>query len=203
MLNAYNNDIEYKSKWYHIQTEDNGLKNGHITTTVFHSGQTLDCKSTSYQDAVSGLTDEAEINKVVKERMVEQHQFFYKKLFEGDYDAKVAAMYAKSSLPKSASVPPPGSTNGPSVGPVSPVAPITPARGGAQSVRSLSPVIAKPKMPADPNHVAVLTKPVDCSNAVKASRLKPRRVAYAGVVWPKDDLSLDSLVAVLIEGGAV
>ena len=54
MLIAYNNDIEFRSRWYHIQTEDNGIKDGHVTTTVFFSGQILDSKTTSYLDAING-----------------------------------------------------------------------------------------------------------------------------------------------------
>lgn len=89
MLIAYNNDIEFRSKWYHIQTEDNGLKDGHVTTTVFHSGQILDSKSVSYMDAIAGVEDPEAINQIVKDIMVKQHQSFYAKLFEGSYEALV------------------------------------------------------------------------------------------------------------------
>lgn len=197
MLNAYNNDIEYKSRWFHIQTEDNGVKIGRITTTVFHSGQTLDCKSTSYQEAIVGLTAEADINKVVKERMVEQHQFFYKKLFEGDYDAKVAAMYAKSNSPKI-------STN------AQPVPAASARVAPAPAPRSSSPVIAPAKIvspkitPAAQNrpHIAEMATPIAISAAVQADAQTKRRKAYNGIQWPNDDLALDSLVAILIEANA-
>ncbi len=86
MLIAYNNDIEFGSRMYHIQTEDNGIKDGHITTTVFHSGRTLDSKTTSYKEAIEGITDPEEQNKIIKSMMIEQHKQFYAKLYEGKYE---------------------------------------------------------------------------------------------------------------------
>ena len=65
---------------YHIQTEDNGIKDGHITTTVFHSGRTLDSKTISYKEAIEGITDPEEQNKIIKSMMIEQHKKFYAKL---------------------------------------------------------------------------------------------------------------------------
>ena len=94
MLNAYNNDIEYNKRWYHIQTEDNGLTNGHITTTVFHSGQTLDSKTISYLDFVKGISDENEINNIVKEKMTEQHKFKHATRHFTDHCACCASLHA-------------------------------------------------------------------------------------------------------------
>ena len=89
MLIAYNNDIEFRSRMYHIQTEDNGIKDGHITTTVFHSGRTLDSKTTSYKEAIEGITDTEEQNKIIKGMMIEQHKQFYAKLYDGKYEELV------------------------------------------------------------------------------------------------------------------
>lgn len=61
MLNAFNNDIEYKNRMFHIQTEDNGIKNAHITTNVFYSGQSLDVKVTSYKDTIANAKNDEEI----------------------------------------------------------------------------------------------------------------------------------------------
>ena len=88
MLIAYNNDIEFRSRWYHIQTEDNGIKDGHVTTTVFFSGQILDSKTTSYLDAINGITDVEEQNRIIKNVMTTQHKLFYAKLYEGQSRAQ-------------------------------------------------------------------------------------------------------------------
>ena len=95
MLIAYNNDIEYKSRWYHIQTEDNGIKDGHITTTVFYSGQILDSKTTSYLEAIASITDEEQRNAAIKSLMQKQHQLYYSRLMEGTYDSQMEALTQK------------------------------------------------------------------------------------------------------------
>jgi hypothetical protein len=92
MLIAYNNDIEFRSRWYHIQTEDNGIKDGHVTTTVFYSGQILDSKSTSYRDSLEGVVDQDSQNRIIKDLMVKQHQEFYTRLFDGRYEAAVSGV---------------------------------------------------------------------------------------------------------------
>ena len=97
MLIAYNNDVKYQEKWYHIQTEDNGMKDGHITTTVFFSGQILDSKSTSYKDAIADISGVEAQNAVIKKMMDEQHRQFYDKLTGGNYDALVAQRISSAS----------------------------------------------------------------------------------------------------------
>ncbi len=96
MLIAYNNDVEFRSRMYHIQTEDNGLKDGHITTNVFYSGQILDSKSTSYKDKIFGVDDPEIQTAIIKELMTKQHQAFYAKLIDGTYEARVQAQVSKS-----------------------------------------------------------------------------------------------------------
>ncbi len=97
MLNAYNNDVKYQEKWYHIQTEDNGIKDGHITTNVFFSGQVLDSKSTSYRDAIAGVNGTDAQNAVIKELMEKQHLFFINKLNSGSYDALISQRNAPAA----------------------------------------------------------------------------------------------------------
>lgn len=132
MLIAYNNDIEFRSRWYHIQTEDNGLKDGHITTTVFYSGQILDSLSTSYMDAIAGAHGEEEQNKIIKAMMTAQHKHFYTKLYEGTYEAAVNAKEQHRSAAPS------GTSPSPSRRPVAPVQPVIaaarPSDGGHGSV---------------------------------------------------------------------
>ena len=97
MLIAYNNDIEFRSRWYHIQTEDNGIKDGHVTTTVFHSGQILDSKSVSYKDSIAGVQDQEKINSIIKDIMIKQHQLFYTKLYDGHYEAQMQEIVSHTS----------------------------------------------------------------------------------------------------------
>ena len=231
MLIAYNNDIEFRSRWYHIQTEDNGIKDGHVTTTVFFSGQILDSKTTSYLDAINGITDVEEQNRIIKNVMTTQHKLFYAKLYEGAYEAQVNHVH-KAGMANSAA------TSSPSVVPVSkPVAKMaTPAPSAradqaASSSRlgkpdilrasqqlptanknlgSLPPLSSSSKVglssklasnaetPRESGRQMRLSRPLGQSKGVMA-RNDGRR-AWRGVEWPKEDLSVDALVALLLAG---
>ena len=94
MLIGFNNDVEFKGRMFHIQTEDHGLKDGHITTILFFNGQTLDSKKVDYRGDLEGVTDDDDKRKAVKKRMVALHREFYKKLFDGNYEEQVEAMVA-------------------------------------------------------------------------------------------------------------
>ncbi|MDX9719325.1 MAG: hypothetical protein RBU37_01165 [Myxococcota bacterium] len=89
MLIGFNNDVEYQGQMYHIQTEDHGVKDGHITTILFFTGQILDSKKIGYAEDIANVSDEEERKKIIKKRMVNLHREFYKKLFEGQYEESV------------------------------------------------------------------------------------------------------------------
>lgn len=88
MLIGYNNDVQYRGKTFHIQTEDRGNNDDSIETQLFSGGQILDTKITSYREMVEGL-DEEERNKRVKALMQASHKSLYKKLLAGEYNALV------------------------------------------------------------------------------------------------------------------
>ncbi len=245
MLIAYNNDIEFRSLWYHIQTEDNGIKDGHITTTVFHSGQILDSKSTSYREALEGVSDPDEQNKIIKEMMIKQHQMFYGKLYEGHYESAMQALKARSNntsmgthnaanqaqrnrTPSQTAQPPVASNQAPqpiqskpdvaksvasqassnssrlglkqmsgvsskmpSSQSISPVHSATPSTSGQRAHRSASAIV--------PLRLPKEEAPVDVTMAVKQEKaLRASSYAYAGVVWPEDDLAINSLALSLL-----
>jgi hypothetical protein len=95
MLIGFNNDVEFKGKMYHIQTEDHGIKDGQITTIIFFSGQILDSNKISYLADLKGIEDEEEKKKIIKKHMVELHRNFYKRLFDGDYEEHVDKLIIK------------------------------------------------------------------------------------------------------------
>lgn len=213
MLNAYNNDIEYKSRWYHIQTEDNGTTIGNITTTVFHSGQTLDVKTTSYLDAIKGVTETDAVNAIIKEKMTEQHGIFYRKLFNGDYDAKVAAIHNKSgqaskvsglSMPRvSSSSVAPARRSIPTINP--PKSTLSqPIISTGKQDGGVSPLSASRKSSVILSNVsdraAHPAKPIERSKAVIQASQRQVSRPWCGVQWPQNDLALDTLVATLLSG---
>ena len=216
MLIAYNNDIEFRSRWYHIQTEDNGIKDGHVTTTVFFSGQILDSKTTSYLDAINGITDVEEQNRIIKNVMTTQHKLFYAKLYEGAYEAQVNHVH-KAGMANSAA------TSSPSVVPVSkPVAKMaTPAPSARADQAASSSRLGKPDILRASQQLPTANKnlgslpPLSSSSKVGLSSMRLSRPlgqskgvmarndgrrAWRGVEWPKEDLSVDALVALLLAG---
>lgn len=89
MILGLNNNVPYKGKVFHIQTEDSGRQSPHIFTHLFHGGDILATKKVDYHDIVpvEGLED------IVRELMKEQHQLMIKELQGGTYDDKIAAFF--------------------------------------------------------------------------------------------------------------
>ena len=55
---GFNNDIDYRGKTFHIQTEDRGLPAAQIETQIFCAGAILDTTIISYQKIMDGEKDE-------------------------------------------------------------------------------------------------------------------------------------------------
>jgi hypothetical protein len=81
MLVGYNNNVTYKGKVYHVQTEDSGLNNPIIVTLLYFKGTILASKKTSYSHLI-GIKD---IGESVREMMKEQHKAILKELIAGKY----------------------------------------------------------------------------------------------------------------------
>lgn len=88
MLIGYNNDVEYRGKQFHIQTEDHGTGTAKIESQLFHSGQILDTKFVDYEDLLEEAP-ESEHDKKIEERMRSVHVGLYQKLLNGEYDEMV------------------------------------------------------------------------------------------------------------------
>ncbi len=86
MLIGYNNDVQYRGKVFHIQTEDRGSPSMQIETQIFHAGAILDTRIVSYEELISGEEDKETRNKSIKSLMQKTHKELYKNLFNGGYD---------------------------------------------------------------------------------------------------------------------
>jgi hypothetical protein len=85
-LLGYNNNVRHKGKVFHIQTEDSGVKYGHIITHLFmDGGRILKSVKTSYSEYVG--TDR--MSEVVREMMKQQHKAMFIALRDGKFDAIV------------------------------------------------------------------------------------------------------------------
>lgn len=70
MLSGFNTDCTVSGKVFHVQTEDNGLKNPTIVTLVYQGGAIVASKKTSYADILAADC----LSDVVRELMEEQHK---------------------------------------------------------------------------------------------------------------------------------
>ncbi len=81
MLVGYNTNVPYKGKLYHVQTEDNGLKNPIVITLLYYKGVILASKKISYAQFVSS----PDYKEKVRELMKEQHKSMMKELIRGEH----------------------------------------------------------------------------------------------------------------------
>jgi hypothetical protein len=86
MLVGYNTNVPYKGKLYHIQTEDNGLKNPLVVTLLYFKGTILASKKSSY----AHLINSPDYKEKVRELMKEQHKAMMKELIRGVHAGDVA-----------------------------------------------------------------------------------------------------------------
>lgn len=181
MLIGFNNDVEYNGRMFHIQTEDNGIKNASITTILFFSGQILESKRTEYKDVLETVEDSEEQKKAIKKKMVDQHRTFYKKLFEGNYEDRVAAMTGEKG--KSGSVKK-ASSYDPNFKPATLLDDVN----DNSAVKDPKPKIKRGK-------VSKSSKKGKVTRVRHLGRPDHPRQAFRGIMWPRDELRLDGLVA--------
>jgi hypothetical protein len=81
MLIGYNTNVPYKGNLYHVQTEDNGIKNPVVITLLYVKGTILASKKTNYAHLVS----DPGCREAVRELMKEQHKTMIKELLRGIY----------------------------------------------------------------------------------------------------------------------
>lgn len=86
---GYNNDVVYREKTFHIQTEDRGEASASIETQIFHSGAILDTSIISYTRVLEATDDIDERIEKIRMLMQGNHKKLYKKLFAGEYDDMV------------------------------------------------------------------------------------------------------------------
>ena len=81
MLLGFNTNVTYNENTYHIQTEDNGLKNPVIISRLYLKGEIIVTIKTSYADSVG----EPGYQKKIKRMMMEQHSSMIEELLAGRY----------------------------------------------------------------------------------------------------------------------
>src|SRR5579862_2287769 len=140
-LLGYNNNVRHKGRVFHIQTEDSGVKYGHIITHLFmDGGRILKSVKTSYSEYIGG----ERMAEIVREMMKQQHKAMFIALRDGKFDATVeetAEPAPPAAAPAGAGpVAAAAAAEGPSAGPAV-------AKGKA---RPKQPSVPAPQVFADP-----------------------------------------------------
>src|SRR5450432_1811020 len=82
-LLGYNNNVRHRGKVFHIQTEDSGVKYGHIITHLFmDGGRILKSVKTSYAEYLGN----ERMADIVREMMKQQHKAMFIALRDGKFD---------------------------------------------------------------------------------------------------------------------
>jgi hypothetical protein len=161
-LLGYNNNVRHKGKVFHIQTEDSGVKYGHIITHLFmDGGRILKSVKTGYAEYLGN----ERMADIVREMMKQQHKAMFIALRDGKFDAVVeggadASQATKAividSPPSAAPAPPP---------PAPPIAePAAPAPAPAAAA-------ARPRAPTLPNVFG--NAPPPAASVAPALRMPP------------------------------
>jgi hypothetical protein len=95
MLVGYNTNVPYKGTIYHVQTEDNGMKNPVIVTLLYLKGTILSSKKVNYGHLTSGPDHKEKIRELMKE----QHKNMIKELIAGKHTTAVEAAPGPASEP--------------------------------------------------------------------------------------------------------
>ncbi len=87
-LLGYNNNVRHKGKVFHVQTEDSGIKYGHIITQLFiDGGRIVKSVKTSYAEYIA--SDRR--GEIVREMMKQQHKAMFIALRDGRFDTVIEA----------------------------------------------------------------------------------------------------------------
>lgn len=84
MVLGKNTNVSHNGKLYHVQTEDSGIKRPHIITLLYHGGNIISSKKTSYADIV----DSESVEDTVKKMVEEQHSGMIDALKSGAFDGQ-------------------------------------------------------------------------------------------------------------------
>ena len=85
MISGLNDNIRYKNREFHLQTEDGGPKARIVTSQIFYRGAVVSSRRTDY----SHLPDPAENAGPLRQLMLRQHKELRDELFSGKLDGAI------------------------------------------------------------------------------------------------------------------
>jgi len=135
MLSGFNTNFRHRGVLFHVQTEDSGLANPHVTTHLFHGGNILASERRDYADRVAAESGEA-LQSSVRRLMEGLHKSMLKGLARGEYDAAIEQRMGPDVFPVAAEP--------------TPMTPITRERAAGRSFDPLEPAGAGSFDPREP-----------------------------------------------------
>jgi hypothetical protein len=151
LLPGFNHNVRHAGKLFHVQTEDSGAGNPHVTTHLFLGGNVLASKRTSYEDDL-GRSDLAQH---VRKLMEAQHKDMLRQVVRGAFDEPATARaYAPGELAEDAQ---PAAAAPPAPEPPPPAPPARPPR--APAVDGWGPPVLPRANRAPPRPLAVAAPP--------------------------------------------
>lgn len=92
---GFNHNVKYGPRVYHVQTEDSGLPHAHYITHLFVGGNIVASMKTSYAEQAG----EADLPRVVRALMEQQHKAMLKRLIAGEFDEMAERLSAQHYEP--------------------------------------------------------------------------------------------------------
>ena len=94
MITGANTNIRYRGIVYHVQTEDSGRAYPHIISHLYHGGTILASEKTDY----SGQVESADLERIVRGYIEQQHREMVRRLQAGGFDAVIEERLGDSAL---------------------------------------------------------------------------------------------------------
>ena len=89
-VGGFNHNVKYGPRVYHVQTEDSGLPHAHYITHLFVGGNIVASMKSSYVEKAAA----ADLPKVVRGLMEQQHKAMLKRLVTGEFDEQAERLSA-------------------------------------------------------------------------------------------------------------
>src|SRR5205085_8685345 len=94
-VGGFNHSVKYGPRVYHVQTEDSGLPHAHYITHLFVGGNIVASMKSSYADQAA----QADLQKLVRGLMEQQHKVMLKRLVTGEFDEMAERLGAQHYEP--------------------------------------------------------------------------------------------------------
>lgn len=122
MITGFNTNVRYSGRVFHVQTEDSGAQNPHITSHLYHGGTILASVKSEYSRHLGSENLEAEVRSL----MEAQHKAMLRRLKGREFDPVIAERLGDAAAPspaEPAGEPVSGATTSPSLVDAEPPAP--------------------------------------------------------------------------------